>query len=222
VKNLFYWFIKGAAWPVARIYLRFRRFGVDRVPLKGACIVVGNHTSYLDAAVIGSACPRPLRFLISAEIYRMLRLRWFYYLMRAIPLRTDGGDSKALRSALHALRRGEAVGIFPEGQRMKDGRLGEGKLGVAFLAWRSGAPVIPAGIVGAHLAMPVGALFPKPLPVQVRFGEAVTFPPSEARPGKEALMAFANDLMRRIHDLSQSPAGSLGVERKDEAAEGSR
>lgn len=222
MKNLFYWLIKGAAWPVARTYLRFRRSGEGRVPLEGACIVVGNHTSYLDAAVLGSACPRPLRFLISADIYRMLRLRWFYFLMRAIPLKTEGGDSKALRSALHALRHGEAVGIFPEGQRMKDGRLGEGKLGVAFLAWRSRAPVIPAGIVGAHLAMPVGAAFPKPLPVQVRFGEPILFPPSESRPPKEALMAFANEVMRRIHALAESPAGTFGVETKDEATEGSR
>ena len=210
--NIFYWVVKGLAWPVARVYLRFRRYGQALVPRAGACILVGNHTSYLDAAMLGSACPRPVRFLISAEIYRLLRLRWFYYMMRAIPLRTDAGDSRALRAALHALRAGEAVGIFPEGQRMKDGRLGEGKLGVAFLAWRSGAPVIPAAIVGAHLAMPVGASLPRPVPVHVCFGEPIRFETANERPDRDELIEFATEVMRRIMKLAETPPERLGVD----------
>ena len=201
----FYWLIKGLAWPVLKLYFRFKRYEISRVPPAGSFIVVSNHTSYLDAAVLGSACPRQLHFLISAEIYALVRLRWFYYLMGAIPLKTDGGDSGALRKALHALRSGKAIGIFPEGQRMKDGQMGEGKLGVAFLAWRSGAPVIPAAIVGAHKAMPVGAGIPRPMPVHVVFGEPMFFSPEARRPEKEEMIGFANQVMDRIAELAAAP-----------------
>ncbi len=209
---MFYWIVKGLAWPVVRIYLRFRRFGKERVPRGSSCIVVANHTSYLDAAVLGAACPRPLHFLISSEIYGMLRMRWFYYMMGSIPVRTEQSDARAMRRALQALRSGEAVAIFPEGQRMQDGRLGEGKLGVAFLAWRSGAPVIPAAIVGAHEAMPVGTMIPRPLPVQVRFGEALRFPETAGRPEKETLVRFADEVMQAISVLGASDSGRASGE----------
>jgi 1-acyl-sn-glycerol-3-phosphate acyltransferase len=207
---VFYWIIKGLAWPVMRLYLRFRRHGVEKIPRSGPCIVVANHTSYLDAGVLGTAYPRRLRFLLSAEIYRLLRMRWFYYMMGAIPLRTNGGDSGALRKALKTLRSGLGVGIFPEGQRMESGQLGEGKMGVSFLAWRSGAPVVPAAILGAHRAMPVGAILPRPLPVQVLFGEPLRFPEGPGKPDKETLLAFANDVMRKIADLGALPAEAIG------------
>ncbi len=200
---MFYWFIKGLAWPILRIYLRFRRHGKDRVPAAGACIVVANHTSYLDPICLGSACPRRLRFLISEDIYRLLRLRWFYFMMGAIPLRTDGAHTRALRQALSVLRSGSAVGIFPEGQRMEDGSPGEGKMGVAFLASRSGAPVVPAAIVGAHKAMPVGTLVPRPLRVRVFFGEPIPFPAGDGKARKEDLLTFANRVMEAIADLAQ-------------------
>jgi len=205
--RIFYWFVKALAWPTVRVYLRFRRHGIDGVPARGACIVVANHASYLDAICLGSACPRRLRFLISHDIYSLLRLRWFYFMMGAIPLRTAGSDTRALRAALEVLKAGGAVGIFPEGQRMKDGALGEGKLGVAFLASRSGAPVVPAAIVGAHKAMPVGAAIPRPHRVRVFFGRPIPFRSGGERARKEELMDFANTLMATIASMVEAAGG---------------
>jgi 1-acyl-sn-glycerol-3-phosphate acyltransferase len=110
------------------------------------------------------------------------------------------------------------VGIFPEGQRMKDGSLGEGKIGVAFLASRTGAPVIPAGIVGAHRSMPVGALIPRPHRVQVVFGRPLFFPAEGPKPGREELNAFATRVMEEIARLSR-PGGR--TEASSRALEGS-
>ncbi|MBI3449409.1 MAG: 1-acyl-sn-glycerol-3-phosphate acyltransferase [Acidobacteria bacterium] len=197
----FYWSVKGLAWPVLRAYLGFRVEGASKIPAAGACIVVANHASYLDAICLGSACPRRLRFLISHDIYSLLRLRWFYSLMEAIPLKIDAADTRALRTALDVLRSGGVVGIFPEGQRMKDGELGEGKLGVGFLASRSGAPVIPGAIVGAQEAMPVGAAFPRPRRVRVVFGEPIPFRPRGERAKKEELIEFSNSVMATIARL---------------------
>jgi len=203
----FYWFVKGLAWPVIRMYFRFRRYGKTKVPSAGACIVVANHASYLDAICLGSASPRRLRFLISRDIYGLLRLRWFYFMMGAIPLRTEGADTRALRTALDVLKSGGAVGIFPEGQRMKDGSIGEGKMGFAFLASRSGAPVIPAAIVGAHHAMAVGTIIPRPRRVRVFFGDPIPFRPGGERARKEELMDFANHVMARVAGMVEAGGG---------------
>lgn len=217
---IFYWFIKAVAWPLVRGLFRFRRESIHLVPRRGACIVVANHTSYLDAICLGSAAPRRLHFLINAEIYAMLRLRWFYYMMGSIPLRSGRADTGALRRALHTLKAGGGVAIFPEGQRMQSGQVGEAKVGVAFLAARSGAPVVPAAIIGAHKAMPVGASVPVPYPIRVVFGTPLLFASTKAKPTRGELEAFADRVMRAISDLGAPSRGESGREELGAAEEG--
>lgn len=201
---MFYWVIKGLAWPIVTIYLRFRRSGKTLVPGRGACIVAANHSSYLDPAVLGSASPRKLHFLINRRIYQYPSLRWFYYMMDSVPVSTDRADLPALRRALQVLEAGGAVGVFPEGGRQKDGQLTEGKIGFAFLAARSGAVVIPAAILGAHQAMPVGSSFPRPRPVRVIFGEPMRYEGREGRARRSDLEAFADQVMSRISSLASA------------------
>jgi 1-acyl-sn-glycerol-3-phosphate acyltransferase len=203
----FYWTIKTVAWPVTRIYTRMRVLGGGNVPKRGTCIVVANHTSYADAVLLGSACPRRLSFMITRPIYRMKRLRWFYYMMGSIPVGADVADPAALKQAIRLLNGRDALAIFPEGQRMADGTPGAGKEGVALLAARTGAPVIPAAIIGAHGVMPVGAAFPRPRPVRVVFGPPLRFPAFEGRrPTRDQMREFAGQVMQAIRDLMDEPS----------------
>ena len=222
VKIAFYWTIKTMAWPVTHSYVRMQVHGAGNVPKEKACIVVANHASYIDAIVLGSACPRRLNFLITRPIYRLFRLKWFYYMMGSIPLSADVPDPRALKHALQMLAVDEAVGIFPEGERMPGGSLGEGKSGVAFLAARSGVSVIPAAIIGAHRVMPVGANFPRPCPVQVVFGEVISFPPyTTRRPTREQLDLFADEVMSRIRDLLGEESPSVVAKKERAGSAGS-
>ncbi len=201
-RRCFYWTVKTIAWPVTRVWVRLGVSGRDHVPARGACIVVANHASYVDAVVLGSACPRRLRFMITGPIYRMLRLRWFYYMMGSIPVSAESPDPGALKTALRTLNSGGAVGIFPEGQRMPDGVPGSGKAGVAVLAARTGVPVVPAAILGAHRVMPVGAIFPRPRRIRVVFGAPMVFPePASPRASREQIDAFAEQVMSEIRRL---------------------
>jgi len=204
----FYWTVKTLAWPVTRTYTRMRVAGVSNVPARGACIVVANHTSYADAVLLGSACRRRLSFIITRPIYRLKRLRWFYYMMGSIPVAAQTADPSALRQAMRVLGRGDAIAIFPEGQRMAGGSPGAGKEGVALLACRTGAPVIPAAIIGAHRAMPIGSAFPRPVAVRVVFGAPMTFPPVEGRrASREQMREFSGRVMQAIRDLMDGPDG---------------
>lgn len=208
LRSAFYWIIKLAAWPITRLYVRLRVRGTENVPDAGRCIIVANHTSYADPVVLGSACPRRMRFMITRPIYRLMRLRWFYYMMGAIPVDQDNADPRALRSILRELQRDGAIGIFPEGQRMADGRLGEAKAGVSLLAARSGAPVVPVAILGAHAVMPVGAAFPRPKKIEVRFGRPLRFSDEGTRrPTRAQLVGFAGMLMTAIADLMVDDEG---------------
>lgn len=196
---MFYWFIKGMFWPLGQIYFRMRRRGLENLPRSGSVILVANHSSYLDPPALGSACPRKVHFLITRGVYDLLRFRWFYVGMEAVPVSSNRQDALALRQALRMLRRGEVVGVFPEGERRADGKVGEPRMGAALLAARSGAAVVPVGIRGAYRALPPRGLFPKPFRVEVVFGPPLQWDGADA--GREALEGFSQRMMEAVGDL---------------------
>ena len=205
----FYRFIRSLSVPFFALYFRLKSEGREHVPADGALIVAGNHVSFLDPAVLGAAFPRPLRFIMVAEIWRKLGMKWFFRGMRSIPVNREGLMSRAaLRISLDALARGEVVGIFPEGGRALPDGSHPALAGVALLARRSGAPVLPVGIRGTFEAMPRGRVFPHPCHVRVRFGETLRH--EGLRRDDDA--AFTTALMRRIRGLVDEPPGpSPGV-----------
>ena len=96
-----------------------------------------------------SACRRPVRFMIAREEYERFGLRWFFRAGGCIPVDRDTRPENAFREALAALRRGEVVGIFPEGGiHTRDRPPKRLKRGVAVLAKLSGAPVYPVQVSG--------------------------------------------------------------------------
>jgi len=103
-----------------------------------------------------------------------------------------------------ALEAGELFGIYPEGTRSKDGRLHRGHTGVAMLAVRTGAPVIPIGFIGTDKAQPVGAKMMRPFKtVTIRIGRPLDFAPQAGQPpGQRALRAMTDTVMTEIQHLS--------------------
>jgi len=182
---LFYRSFRGLFRLLAAPMFRFRVQGVERIPRKGAGVIVAPHRSWLDPACVGGACPRPIRFLIMDRVYHSPRTHWFYRGLHSIPVATDGSDSiRALRAALRALKRGELVGVFPEGRVFSEQEPGPIQPGAALLAMRARVPVVPLFIRGSSRAWPHGRRFPRPWPVSVRVGPAID--PSEQN-GREGV-----------------------------------
>jgi 1-acyl-sn-glycerol-3-phosphate acyltransferase len=216
---LFYAFVKLFFAPLVRIYLRLKVRGSTRVPAKGAAIVVANHASFLDPIVLGSACPRLIHFIVLQFMYDWWSLRWFYWGMQTIPVRAEEGDPRAIRLALWRLKRGQVVGLFPEGARSGDGILREGKMGVALLAALSGAPVIPCSIQGAFESLPPGQAFPRPARVTVSFGEALQFQRSAgAKRDRADLERFSSRLVAEIIRLKEEAGEGLPGGHRERAA----
>lgn len=131
-----------------KVYHRYQYEPVE-LPEQGAALLAGNHLSGLDPLLIIAACRRPVRFMIARKEYEHFGLRWFFRAGGCIPVERSGRPEKAFREALMALKRGEVVGIFPEGgihlPSHPPRRL---KRGVAVLAELSGAPVYPVQVSG--------------------------------------------------------------------------
>jgi 1-acyl-sn-glycerol-3-phosphate acyltransferase len=80
-----------------------------------------------------------------------------------------------VNSGLKVLRRGELLGIYPEGTRSPDGRLYRGRTGVARMALQAGCPVLPVAMIGTDKAQPSGKRVPKIMRIGVRIGKPLDF-----------------------------------------------
>ena len=133
-----------------RIYHRARVEGLDRVPAEGPLILVGNHLSLLDPFYIGAFFPRKIRFMAKKESFRHPVARFFLEHFRAFPVDRGKADLTSLKTAIGVLRDGEVLGMFPEGGRRETAPMRELKQGAAYLALKTGTPIVPVYIEGTE------------------------------------------------------------------------
>lgn len=198
-----------AFWPfwfgvrtAAQVAFRLRVEGAP--PPSGPCVLAANHGSYLDPIVMGAAMRRRIAFLMTEVVWRKPAMQWFYRWNRAIPVATRGGNREALRAARAVLQQGRVVGIFPEGGMSRDGLPLLGNPGAMSLVLDDGVPIVPVGIVGANVALPPGAKWPRPRRIVVRFGEPITSAQIEALAANDRrtrLFASTRLVMDRIAAL---------------------
>ncbi len=103
--------------------------GLEKLPSSGGVLLLGNHISWLDWAIVQIACPRPVRFVMIRSIYERWYLNWFFKMFGCIPIEAGIGSKKALESVTQLLNNGEVVCLFPEGTISRNGQLSEFKHG---------------------------------------------------------------------------------------------
>lgn len=137
---------------VVRAVYRVRTSGLEHVPDHGPAILVANHVTYTDALILGGLCRRPVRFVVYHRIHGHPLLRWFFRLVRAIPIAPRSEDPVMLARALveidRALADGEVVGIFPEGRLTRDGELDAFRPGIERILEARPVPVVPVALRG--------------------------------------------------------------------------
>ena len=164
--------VRVAGVVLAKALFRLRVKGIHHVPSSGPVLLAGNHSGILDGPLVFFLAPRPAVLLTKSEVFVGLWPRPMGWL-GLVPVHRGVADRAALKAGLAELQAGGVVGVFPEGTR-GTGALEQISDGLAYLALRSGAAVVPIAVHGTAAALPPGRTIPRlRTPVTVTFGAPV-------------------------------------------------
>jgi 1-acyl-sn-glycerol-3-phosphate acyltransferase len=209
------------AKPLFSLWFRFRARGVERVPADGGVLLLINHQSFLDPMLVGLPLPRAVSYLARDSLFRVPFVGWWLSNTHVIPINRESAGTASIRLAVDRLREGAIVGIFPEGTRSFDGKLGELKPGFLALVRRAKVPVVPVGVVGGAHAMPRGAWFVRPRLCCVVFGEPIMPDVVESYSGKDREEELINLVRERMSGvLAEAEAWRSGVAGEPDADPG--
>jgi 1-acyl-sn-glycerol-3-phosphate acyltransferase len=155
--------------------------GASVVPATGPVILAPVHRSNIDFLVASEVTRRKLFYMAKDSLWKAPRFGTFLESIGAFPVNREGADRLALDRAQNVLEDGEALILFPEGTRKEGPVVGELHEGAAFLAARTGAPIVPIGIGGSAAAMPKGSKMVRPVKIHVVVGPPLAAPERSAR-----------------------------------------
>ena len=143
-------FVSTCIYVYCKIVYRVEIIGKENVPKEGALIFCGNHRTYLDPPLIVVTAGRDMRFIAKEELKKNPLFAFLGILYEAILVKRDAKDIGPLKESIKTLKSGRCIGIFPEGTRngMDKNEGGKLKNGAAYMAIKTGAKIVPIGIVG--------------------------------------------------------------------------
>jgi 1-acyl-sn-glycerol-3-phosphate acyltransferase len=189
--------------PLLNICFSWKVEGRENMPSTGPLILVANHVHVIDPILLAFSFPRWITFVAKEELFHSLFLRLWLRWAGSLPLQRDGKvteKQRILEGARRALDEGLILGMFPEGGRSHDGKLGRGKAGSAVIASRANASVLPVGIAGTNQIHGISWLWRRP-PIIVKIGKPFKLPPTNTRISKSQMRLLTTQLMEQIAAL---------------------
>lgn len=165
-----YGLLRAVLTGITRVLLRLDIDGAE-VPARGPVILAPNHRSLIDIPVAAATTRRKVCFMAKQELFSNPLAARLLTRLGTFPVQRGKPDRSALQRSLALLDDGQVVGIFPEGTRMPDARFAQPEEGFAYIALRSGAPIVPVAISGTEAVFPPGRKLPHLVRVRVRVGE---------------------------------------------------
>ena len=160
---------------IVRLLHRTKVIGLANVPRKQGVILASNHSSYYDPVILCASTWTPLHYLAKSELFKSRFGRIFFTAAGQIKVERGKGDREALVNAVEALKKGKWVVFFPEGTTFEGKNLGKGHTGVARVAIKAKAPVVPVAIFNTWNIFPPGKKIPKLLKAKVVYGKPLFF-----------------------------------------------
>ncbi len=196
--------------PPLRLLFRPWVEGMENIPSSGPAILASNHLSFSDSIFLPLMAPRRITFLAKAEYFTERGIKGrlkkgFFAGVGQVPIDRSGGRASedAIRKGLEVLRKGDLLGIYPEGTRSPDGRLYRGKTGIARMALDAGVPVIPVAMINTFDIQPQGRVMPKIMRVGIKIGEPLDFSRYEGMSGDRfVLRSVTDEIMYELMLLS--------------------
>lgn len=181
---------------IARVFWFLRARGRGHIPREGPMLLAANHGSFLDPLFVGGPPPRIVRFVARSSLAKVPLIGWWMRRVGTVFVDRDAPALTSLKAMVSVLNNGQAMIVFPEGSRTRNGDLGPFKPGIRVLVKKSGAAVVPVGIRGSFHVFPPGRRFPRLFRrCSVTYGAPMTAEEVLADGGLEVLR-------RRVADLS--------------------
>ena len=202
VQLVWYAFVRAVIAGFCRLFWRLDIRGTENIPATGPFILSPVHRSNIDTPLVCALTRRPLRYMGKREMWKYSWSAWFFTSLGGFPVDRGQADREALRSCAEVLNRGEPLVLFPEGTRQSGPTVEHLYDGAAYLAMKTGAPIVPVGIGGSEAAMPKGARFIRPVKVRMVVGEPLE--PKRAEGGGRASRRAVRELTEELQTCLQS------------------
>jgi len=178
-------------------FLGLKAEGLENLPQSGPFIIAANHVSNWDPVVVALVLKRPVYFMGKTALFKYKIMAVICTALHAFPVKRGVPDRQAIRKALQVLEEGNVLGIFPEGARNRTGDM-KALPGLAMIALKSGAPVVPVACLGTRHTLPFGWLDP----LMVRVGKPIYNNEISEQGTKAAKMEqFSAEIMNKINIL---------------------
>ena len=187
----------------SRLYWRLSIEGREHIPVEGPFVLAPVHRSNVDFAIASTVTKRRMRFMGKDSLFKVKPFAAFISALGAYPVHRGSADRQALRTTMEVIEGGEPVVIFPEGTRQSGPIVQPLFEGAAYVATRTGVPIVPVGIGGSEKAMPKGSKLLYPVKITVVIGPVLRpKPPEEGkRSSRRAVHELTDQLHTELQDL---------------------
>ncbi len=200
--RLFYGTIRFIVIVICRVYLRLRIIDAHKIPKTGTFILAPSHRSTLDIPVAAATTRRRLMYMGKDSMWKIKPIGALLTALGSFPVTRGSADLEALKRCIAVLDRGDPLVLFPEGTRHR-GRIIEPLFdGAAFIAYKTGVPIIPVGIAGSEEIWPPGTKLPRPRKCVAVVGDAI-YPKNlnGARASRELMSEFTLELQKELQSV---------------------
>lgn len=212
-RRLWYDFVRGIVAWFCRLFWRAGIEGTENVPRSGPFILAPVHRSNVDTPLVCAVTSRRLRYMGKDSMWKYGWSAWFFNSLGGFPVHRGEPDRQALRTCEQVLSAGEPLVVFPEGTRQTGPIVEHVFDGVAYLALKTGAPIVPVGIGGSEGAMPKEARFIKPVKIHLLVGRPieVTPPGPSERVPRRAVKELTDELVKALQGLFDEAQAKAGA-----------
>ena len=196
-----YRIFRGILRLILKFFFDLKVSGLENIPQSTKIILAGNHTSLMDGVIVVAAYPRKVYFMAAESVFKHTVWGFFARHFGFIPVKKEGTNKEAIAEAIRILEGRNTLGIFPEGHITSDGKLDEGKKGVAIIALKTGASIVPFAIEGAYYAWPIPKKYPTRHPIEIRFSKPLDI--KEYACGEELVAEVMDDIRKTQKDIEE-------------------